>query len=128
LIICLKSNKDNQVSAQTLQEKRASYVEDLEKALEYIIAELSTNPDVERVILFGSYADGRRDLWTDLDVIVIMESRLDYISRTAELYGQLHPGVDIDLLVYTPQEFERTRTRGFLKHALEHSQVLYEKK
>lgn len=116
------------MSAQTLQEKRAVYAEDLEKALERIVAELSTNPNVERVILFGSYADGKRDLLTDLDVIVIMESRLDYVSRTAEMYGQLHPGVDIDLLVYTPQEFERMRKRGFLRHALEHCKVLYEKK
>jgi predicted nucleotidyltransferase len=115
------------VSAQSLREKRAAYTEDLGKALERIVTELSANPEVECVILFGSYADGRRDLLTDLDVLVIMESRLDYVTRTAELYRQLHPGVDLDLLVYTPQEFERMRTRGFLRHVLEHSKVLYEK-
>lgn len=65
---------------------------------------------------------------TDLDILVIMESRPDYVNRTAELYGQLHPGVDVDLLVYTTQEFERMHSRGFLRHALEHSKVLYKKK
>jgi len=30
-------------------------------------------PEVQQVILFGSYAAGRRDLFTDLDVIVMAE-------------------------------------------------------
>jgi len=34
--------------------------------------ELASIPEVERVILFGSYVRGRRDLLTDLDVLVVM--------------------------------------------------------
>jgi predicted nucleotidyltransferase len=116
------------VTTQNLQEKRFAYAQDLKNAVDHIIAELSENPDIERVVLFGSYANDRRDLLTDLDILVIMESSLDYISRTAELYKQLHPGVDFDLLVYTPQEFEQMRNRSFLKHALKQSKVLYEKR
>jgi hypothetical protein len=56
-----------------------------------------------------------------------MESSHDLVTRTAQLYSALHPCVDFDLVVYIPEEFERMRKRGFLKHALKTSQVLYEK-
>lgn len=42
-------------------------------------------PEVHKVILFGSYAKGRRDLFTDLDLIVVMDSRDDFVTRCAEL-------------------------------------------
>ena len=106
---------------QNLQEKRTAYAKDLKNAVDHIVAELSANPDVERVVLFGSYAKDRRDLLTDLDILVIMESSLDYL----ELYKQLHPDMDLDLLIYTPREFEQMCNRCFLKHALKQSKVLY---
>jgi hypothetical protein len=36
--------------------------------------------------------------------------------------------VDLDLLVYTPKEFEEQRDKGLIKRAIETGQVLYEKK
>lgn len=40
----------------------------------------------------------------------------------------LQPNVDLDLLVYTPNEFEIMRERDFMRHALDTGQVIYEKK
>jgi predicted nucleotidyltransferase len=85
-------------------------------------------PQVEQVILFGSYAARRRDLLTDLDLLVVMTSEQDFVQRTAELYRQLSVDVDLDLLAYTPEEFERQRQRGFARQALKAGKVLYEKK
>jgi predicted nucleotidyltransferase len=110
-----------------LAQKRAEYAEALERALDKIVAHLASMPEVEQVILFGSYAAGRRDLFTDLDLLVVMSSEQDFVHRTAELYRQLAAGVDLDLLVYTPEEFERLRQRGFVRRALETGSVLYEK-
>lgn len=95
-----------------LLERRAEYCEALARALEKIITQLADMPEVQRVILFGSYAAGQRDLFTDLDLLVVMSSQQDFISRTAQLYQQMRVGVDIDLLVYTPEEFERQRQHG----------------
>jgi predicted nucleotidyltransferase len=113
---------------KTLEEKRAVYVVALERALSEVVARLAAMPEVESVILFGSYAAGRRDLFTDLDLLVVMSSELDFVHRTAELYRQIGAGVDLDLLVYTPDEFERLRQRGFVRQALQTGRVLYEKK
>jgi len=111
-----------------LTQRRAEYAEALEHALNRIVNRLTSTPEVERVILFGSYAAGRRDLFTDLDLLVVMSSEQDFVHRTAELYQQLAAGVDLDLLVYTPEEFERERHGGFVQQALKTGRVLYEKK
>ena len=110
-----------------LEKRRAEYCEALEQGLDKIVALLSSKPEVERVILFGSYASGRRDLFTDLDLLVVMSSQLDFVSRTARLQQELGVGVDLDLLVYTPQEFKRQKHRGLIRHAVQNGKVLYEK-
>jgi predicted nucleotidyltransferase len=112
----------------TLTQRRAEYAEALDCALNRIVAQLAAMPEVERVILFGSYAAGRRDLFTDLDLLVVMASGQDFVRRTAELYRRIIADVDLDLLVYTPSEFERLRERGFVRQALGTGKVLYEKK
>lgn len=110
-----------------LAQKRAEYAVALARSLEEIVARLSGMPEVERVILFGSYAGGRADLFTDLDLLVVMSSEQDFVRRTAGLYQKVRADVDLDLLVYTPDEFERQRTRGLVRRALETGKVLYEK-
>ncbi len=91
------------------------------------MARLAGMPEVERVILFGSCAAGRRDLFTDPDLLVVMDSDQDFVHRTAELYRRVAQDVDMDLIVYTPEEFEAQRNRGFVRRALETGRVLYEK-
>lgn len=116
------------MASNQLIEKRRQYSQSLDKALENIKQCLSEMPEVQKVILFGSYTIGRRDLFTDLDLIVIMVSDKDLVHRTADLYQKLQVSVDLDLLVYTPDEFESKRNSPFLRYALKSGQVLYEKK
>ncbi len=85
-------------------------------------------PEVHQAILFGSYAQGRRDLGTDIDLILVMESGLGFVERNARLRQQFLLGVDLDLVAYTPQEFERVREGAFLRHVLKIGKVIYEKK
>jgi predicted nucleotidyltransferase len=115
------------MSQQTLETLRNTYRHDLESALQRIVAALSQEPSVHKIILFGSYAAGRRDLFTDIDLLVVMDSTKDYVTRTANLYASLQAGIDLDLLVYTPDEFENMRQKSFLRNALKHAEVLYAK-
>ena len=110
-----------------IQGKRAAYRQALENALARICQRLAKIPAVQKAVLFGSSARGRRDLFTDLDLLVVMQSDLDFIQRSAELRRRLEACVDMDLLVYTPDEFERMAQGGFLAHALQAGQVIYEK-
>jgi len=111
-----------------LAEERKKHQLALEAALWKAVEVLKGFPGVKQVILFGSYARGRRDLFTDLDFLVVMESDLDFLSRLALLRQALALPVDFDLLAYTPQELERLKDRPFFKKALQEGKVLYEKK
>ena len=111
-----------------LAEQRQRHRQLLAAALRQIVATLSENPDVERAVLFGSYAEGRSDLFTDLDILIVIHSPLDFVTRTAEMYRLLSCPVDLDLLVYTPDEVERNRHRGLIRQALEKGRVIYEKR
>jgi len=113
---------------RVLQEKRAAYSQALDDALDRILDQLADMPEVEKVILFGSYAAGRRDLFTDLDLLVVMKTDQGPVQRTVELYRHLQIDVDADLLVYTPEELARQQESGFIRHALATGRVIYEKK
>jgi len=69
----------------TLSVQRERHVAALARDLEYVVEQLGSIPSVQKVILFGSYAAGRRDLLTDLDVLVVMDSPLDFVARNVEL-------------------------------------------
>ena len=113
---------------RVLKQRRTQYCQALDDALDRILDHLTRMPEVDKVILFGSYATGRRDLFTDLDILVVMDTQESFVDRTAGLYRQLPIDVDMDLLVYTPQELERKQRSGFIKQALATGQVIYEKR
>lgn len=110
----------------SLAARRAQHALDLEAAVESLVGQLRGMHEVRKVILFGSFAAGRRDLHTDLDLIVVMDSSLAFVARNAQVAGRLRCGVALDLLVYTPAEMERMRERPFMRHALATGKVLYE--
>ena len=111
----------------SISQKRMAYAEQMKAAVERIVTMLSAMPDVEKVSLFGSYARGRADLFTDLDVLVIMKTDKSFVDRLRMLYATLGVAVDMDLLCYTPEEFESLKERPFLKRALAGEVVLYAK-
>ena len=111
----------------TLAEKRIRYSRDLEKSLQDILDRLSQVPEVEKIILFGSYSEGRKDLLTDLDIAVVMNSDKSFLERSAQLRTLVGVNVDLDLLVYTPDEWRQNADRPFFKNILSSGKVLYEK-
>lgn len=80
----------------------------------------------QKIVLFGSYAQGREDLYTDLDLFVVLDSDLAFVPRTAWLYQQLAPRVACDILAYTPKEWAVMQDRAFVRDALRKGDVLYE--
>ena len=74
------------------------------------------------------YARGRADLLTDLDIVVVQSSGQGFLARMAELHRRLGSlPVDADILVYTPQEWERVLETPFGARILREGKVLYEK-
>ncbi len=77
------------------------------------------------VLVFGSFARGKVRSWSDLDMIAVMDSDLPFIKRLGELYGEIAPKVGLDLLVYTPDEWQEMQRRSFIQRALKEGKVLH---
>ena len=82
----------------------------------------------EKVVLYGSYADGEPTLDSDVDLLVVMESdelMAQRIMRIAEV-AQVR-FLPMDLLVYTPAEIGDRLAKGdcFIAEILAKGRVLY---
>ena len=86
------------------------------------------NPD--KIILFGSYANGTQNNDSDLDLLIVQDSDLPMQKRGLDirlsLIGSMIP---IDLLVYTKSEFDQEKNKhfSFVNSAIKNSKVLYER-
>ncbi len=82
----------------------------------------------ERVILFGSYARGEAGANSDVDLLIVAESDQPRFKRSRVLYQTLRPyPFAMDLLVYTPQEFDQARRMplSFVSTVLREGKTVY---
>jgi predicted nucleotidyltransferase len=108
-----------------LRRRRKAHREALWQELERLTA-AAAGLGVQRIVLFGSMVQGNPGLTSDLDLLLVWDTPLGFLARTAELYRCLQPRVAADLLVYTPDEMERMVHTPFVRRALERGKVLYE--
>ncbi|MGQ9508665.1 MAG: nucleotidyltransferase domain-containing protein [Thermodesulfobacteriota bacterium] len=108
-----------------IEKRREEYTELLKNSLEMLVERLKGK--VERVSIFGSYPRREPNLFTDLDILIIMETEAPFLKRIKQIYSLLSLPVDVDILCYTPEEFERLKKRRFFKDIREKEVVLYEK-
>src|SRR5450759_378716 len=64
----------------------------------------------ERIVLFGSRARGDHQPESDYDLIVVLDTPLARGERDRPIRDALHGAEHhVDVIVYTPAEFERSR-------------------
>jgi uncharacterized protein len=101
-----------------------------DKKINDIVKRIATNFNPEKIILFGSYAKGNASNDSDLDLIIIQDTKLPRHKRSFDiqksLIGSLIP---MDILVYTIMEYEQEKDvkHSFLNSAIKTSKILYEK-
>jgi predicted nucleotidyltransferase len=68
----------------------------------------------ERAVVFGSWARGTADGYSDLDLAVVLDTDLPRHERP-RLLGRLLDALPlpVDLVVYTTEEFERGLREGY---------------
>jgi predicted nucleotidyltransferase len=116
---------DDNRAAVDLASRRQAYAQRLEDAAREAGETLAGVEGVRRVSVFGSFARGRRDLFTDLDLLVVWDTDKRQLDRLATLHRLLDEGVDLDLVCYTPAEFEALRESAFLRRLRAEERVLY---
>lgn len=61
----------------------------------------------ERIILFGSYADGRPDADSDVDLLIVMDHPGRDVDQAFAIRKTIKRSFPLDLVVRTPSELKR---------------------
>ncbi|MCD4695160.1 MAG: nucleotidyltransferase domain-containing protein [Bacteroidales bacterium] len=94
--------------------KQINYIEEITDRLKWDIS-------IKSVYLFGSYAYGTPDKDSDIDLLVILnkngfienyDDRIDHRINIAKSLYEINKNIAIDILVYTPQEWEKLKQIG----------------
>lgn len=82
----------------------------------------------QRVILFGSYAQGRPTPDSDVDLLVITEFEGRPVDKSVEIRLKVRPPFPVDLIVRTPEKVRErlAMSDGFMKEIIAEGKVLYE--
>jgi predicted nucleotidyltransferase len=83
----------------------------------------------ERLYLFGSWARGEEDELSDIDLVVIKQTSSLFFDRLREAARFLPPDMGgVDILVYTPEEFEKMKREGnaFAELIAEEGALIYD--
>lgn len=101
----------------------------LDQELQRYIPLLEEHLKPERVVLFGSLANGETNMWSDIDLVIVQETDKRFLDRIKDVIQLLRPRVGVDILVYTPAEFARlAQERAFVRNEiLGKGRVLYER-
>lgn len=101
----------------------------LELELRRIVEVLKRDYEPEKVILFGSLAEGDMHEWSDIDLLIVKRTAKRPIDRILEVSQLIKPTIGIDLFVYTPDEFAVLVQEkfSFLTAIAKKGKVFYEK-
>src|SRR3990172_3535664 len=87
--------------------------------------------DPEEIMIFGSYARGDADEQSDLDLVVIKQTKKRFLERLIEVAGFLDNDLGkVDVFVYTRKEFDEMKNKGnpFIEKVLKERTGIYNTK
>jgi predicted nucleotidyltransferase len=93
----------------------AQELDEIETSDPYLntLVQLLQRYEPERIILFGSQARGETDAYSDYDIVVIKRTTRPFLDRLQDMVPYLVEfGRPAEILVYTPEEFDRMRETG----------------
>ena len=81
-----------------------------------------------KAIVFGSVARGDADAWSDLDLVIVVDTTRPFLERYRDFEGLYDVWPRLDLLIYTPAELAQMQAEGrpFIEHVLGEGVVMHE--
>ena len=100
-------------------------MEDISRLSEKIAREFRP----ERVILFGSHAQGNPRPDSDVDLLVFLPFEGRNFWKSLEILNRIDPPFSVDLLARRPDDTARRYAEGdpLIREALDHGKILYER-
>ena len=81
----------------------------------------------EKVILFGSAVRGESSSDSDIDLAIIKSTNQPFYQRNRDVRILLRSKIPLDVFVFTPEEFEKTKkTNPFVAEIERTGRVIYE--
>jgi len=102
-----------------------------QKEIQKIKEQIVKNYKPEKIILFGSFADGKPHKDSDVDLLVIKRTKKAKTKRHLEVDRMLlDRNMPLDILVYTPAEIKKRLLLGdfFIKDIIKQGKILYAEK
>ena len=98
-----------------------------EKEIEKIIGQIEDKYQPEKIILFGSYASGRPKKNSDVDLVVIKQTRERFVRRLMRMAEIVRSSLGTEILVYTPKEWQDAlrEENYFIKEIAKNGKVVY---
>jgi predicted nucleotidyltransferase len=100
-----------------------------EQAIRELSDRIAREFNPERIILFGSYAYGRVDPDSDVDLLVMLQFEGKSFWKSLEILNRVNPQFPVDLIARRPDDTARRYVEGdpLIREALDRGKVLYER-
>jgi len=87
--------------------------------------EIANLGQIDFAFIYGSYAEGEDDTWSDIDLLIVGQVDLENLRRLLQDLEQ-RLGREINETVYSPQEFALRRRQGdaFLQRVMEGAKIV----
>ena len=101
-----------------------------EPLINKLVDEIKAGYKPEKIILFGSYAWGKPNEESDIDLLIIKQSEKPFHKRwldVCRLVSNLRKGIAFSPFVITPEELRQRLDMGdqFFKKIIKEGEVLY---
>ena len=96
--------------------------------LKALLIPIFVKNNVKKAILFGSCSRDSETRKSDLDLMILMETKKRFFDRYEqfEIIHEIIKDRAVDLLIYTPDELDSIAHRPFIRQILLEGQTLYE--
>lgn len=108
---------------------RGAMAQTHQKKLKVVAKEIAKKYRPERIYLFGSFAWGKPNKDSDVDLLIVKKTKKNFFQRNLEVRKIIDGVIPVDILVRTPREVEKRLNLGdfFYQDIVEKGKCLYEK-
>lgn len=98
------------------------------RVIRAVVNQIANNFSPDEIILFGSYAYGKPTPWSDVDLLVVMETPKGELETSLEIVESLPPTLfSLDILARDRRTIDRRQAMGdtFMREITSKGKLLY---
>ena len=99
-------------------------------AIQKVVNRIAREFKPDRVVLFGSYANGTPHPDSDVDILVVLPFEGKGLWKSLEILNRVRAPFPLDLIARRPDDTARRYEQGdpLIHEALDHGRMLYERR